>query len=118
MAIWRIGRPFDAKPCPTGCTAAVLYNDTGTDHFWMSCAICQRETKTGNAYQAVQSWNHDSLDEDRLTDDQLLLLRLAKFIPPDGWLAKWFLPSEARVAYAQRVALWEEDRVRIEQSKF
>lgn len=57
------------------------------------------------------------MTDDRLTDDQLLLLRIAKFIPPDGWIARWFLPSEARVAYAQRVMLWTEDRERIERSK-
>jgi len=45
----------------------------------------------------------------KLRENDLLLVRLSKFIPPDGWIAWWFLPSEARVYYAQRVIITEED---------
>lgn len=66
MAIWFVGNAFDAKPCPNGCRLpATLVTDTGTNDFWMFCRMCERETKTGSAYSAVQFWNGDVVDDNK-----------------------------------------------------
>ena len=44
-----------------------------------------------------------------MTEDKAIEARLAQFIPPEGWVARWFLPSELRAEFAQRAALAQED---------
>lgn len=58
MAKWKIGKPIDAKPCPACDSLEVfLWNDTGTDDFFVECDGCGRTGPEDSAYSAVDRWN-------------------------------------------------------------
>lgn len=86
MAVWKIGQPFDGKACPvhkiTG--KAVLYNDTGTNHYWCECShpTCKLQTRVGSAWDAVQWWNKRKLHvapEDEEYEDPVDRPRFVRF---------------------------------------
>ena len=57
MALWLIGKPKDVCACPQcGSLDVALWNNTGTNHFWMECNQCETESDENTAFGVVYGW--------------------------------------------------------------
>lgn len=77
MSHWRIGKPEDKCQCPRcGENNAALWNDTGTNVFWMECLECKSSSPRNSAFGAVHAWRPKEttqiLELDRTEAESLL----------------------------------------------